>query len=74
MNLKAVMWSLLTYDYKNDFNIVKFAVRKYLEKNSIIVLHDSLKSKNIILESINYIVEESSRRGFQIGVPAECLK
>jgi peptidoglycan/xylan/chitin deacetylase (PgdA/CDA1 family) len=74
MNLKVVMWSLLTYDYKNDINIVKFAVRKYLERNSIIVLHDNLKSKDIILESINYIVKESSRRGFQIGVPAECLK
>lgn len=74
MNLKTVMWSLLTYDYKNDLNVVKFAVKKYLKKNSIIVLHDSLKSKDIIVESINFIVDESSRRGFQIGVPAECLR
>ncbi len=74
MNLKTVMWSLLTYDYKNDINVVKFAVKKYLKKNSIIVLHDSLKSKSVIVESINYIVEESSRRGYQTGVPAECLR
>ncbi len=74
MKLKNVMWSLLTYDFKNDLNVVKFAVNKYLDKNSIVVLHDSLKSKDIITESIDYIVEESSRRGFQIGAPSECLR
>ena len=74
MKLKNVMWSLLTYDFRNDLNVVKFAVNNYLEKNSIVVLHDSLKSKDIIAESIDYIVEESSRRGFQIGAPSECLR
>ena len=74
MNLKNVMWSLLTYDYKNDLNIVKYAVSKYLEKNSIIVLHDSQKSRDIIAASINYITEEILRKGFQIGAPEECLK
>jgi len=74
MNLKNIMWSLLTYDYRNDLNVVKFAVNNYLKKNSIVVLHDSLKSKDIIADSINYIVEETSRKGFQIGVPAECLR
>ncbi len=74
MNLKAVMWSLITYDYKNNIDTVKFAVQRYLRKNSIIVLHDSIKSKEIITASINYIVEEASRKGFQIGAPAECLR
>ena len=74
MNLLNVMWSLLTYDFKNDLKLVKFAVNKYLEKNSIVVLHDSLKSKDIIVESIRYIVDESSRKGFQIGAPSECLR
>lgn len=74
MNLKIVMWSLLTYDYQNDINVVKFAVQRYLRRNSIAVLHDSLKSKDIITESINYIVNECSRKGFQIGAPSECLR
>lgn len=74
MKLKTVMWSLITYDYKNDIDTVKFAVYRYLRKNSIIVLHDSLKSKDIITSSIDYIVEEASRKGFQIGAPAECLR
>jgi peptidoglycan/xylan/chitin deacetylase (PgdA/CDA1 family) len=74
LNQSVVMWSLLTYDYKNDFNLVKFITTKFLKNNSIIVLHDSMKSKGIILDSINTIVEQAAENGFEIGEPAECLK
>lgn len=73
-DMKNVMWTLLTYDYKNDLNIVKFAVQKYLSKDSIIVLHDSNKSKNIIAQAIDFIFKEAKRKGFEIGEPLECLK
>ena len=73
-NLINVMWSLLTYDYKNDLNIVKFALNNYLNKNSIIVLHDSNKSKNIVADSIKIIVEATQKCKYQIGKPSECLK
>lgn len=73
-NLTGVMWSLLTWDYKNSINIVKFAVEKYLRKDSVIVLHDSLKSKDIILDSIKYINDEVNKKGFEFGEPSECLK
>ncbi len=72
--LRNVMWSLLTYDFKNDFNLVKYSVDKYLKSNSIIVLHDSIKSKDIVADSIHYIAEQVERRGFSFGEPAECLK
>lgn len=72
--LVNVMWSLLTYDYKNDINIVKLAVQKYLQGNSIIVLHDSNKSKSIISDSINLIVENAEKKKFTIGTPSECLR
>lgn len=71
--LKNVMWSLLTYDYKNDFSITKFAIEKYLQKNSIIVLHDSNKSKNIILNSISLITENALKKNYQFGRAEECL-
>lgn len=71
--LKNVMWSLLTYDYKNDFSIVKFAVNNYLKNNSIIVLHDSNKSKNIINDSISLIVDEARKNNFQFGDAEQCL-
>lgn len=73
-NLKNVMWSLLTYDYKNNFELVKFAVTNFLEKDSIVVLHDSIKSKNIIRDSISFIVDEAVRKNYKIGAPSECLK
>lgn len=73
-NLKCVMWSLLTEDYKNDFKVVKFAVKNYLMKNSIVVLHDNVKSKDIIKDSINFIVDEASKNGFTFGEPEACLK
>jgi len=72
--LKNVMWSLLTYDYKNDIKIVKFAVDKYLKENSILVLHDSNKSKHIITETIDFIVDKIKTKGYEIGEPSECLK
>ena len=71
--LKNVMWSLLTYDYKNDLSIVKFAIEKYLKPNSIIVLHDSHKSKSIISDSISLIADEVRKKNYQFGGADECL-
>ena len=71
--MKTIMWNLLTYDYQNDFKKVKFAVDKFLKPNSIIVLHDSLKSKNIISDSIKYIYDEAAKHGYQFGGADECL-
>jgi len=71
--LKNIMWSLLTYDYKNDLSIVKFAIEKYLTHNSIIVLHDSNKSKSIISDSISLIADEVRNRDYQFGEADECL-
>ena len=72
--LTNVMWSLLTYDFKDDFSKVKFATEKYLQRDSIVVLHDSLKSSKIIHDSIKIVLEVANKKGFEIGEPAECLK
>lgn len=74
LGLKTVMWSIMTYDFQNDFSKVKFAVDNFLQNNSIIVLHDSLKSKDIIGDSIDYVVESTNKNGFNFGLPEECLK
>lgn len=73
-SLINVMWSLIPYDYKNDFNIISFAVSNYLTNNSIVVLHDNVKSKTIIKKAIDYIIQVSEQKGFTIGEPNECLK
>ncbi len=74
LGMKTVMWSLLTYDYKNDINLVKFTLKKYLKSNSIIVLHDSLKSQQIIIDAIKIIIDEVHNKNFKIGIPGICLK
>ena len=73
-NLNPVMWSLLTRDYKNDINLVKFGVSKYLQSNSIVVLHDSLTTKEIIIDSLKIILEKVNENNFSIGEPSECLR
>lgn len=73
-NLQNVMWSLLTWDYKNDLNIVKFAINKYLQKDSIVVFHDSKKSEKIVIDSLDFLLKKVNERGFTIGEPSECLR
>jgi hypothetical protein len=68
------MWSLLTYDFRGDLSKVKMSVSWCLHNNSIIVLHDNVKSGNILPESIDYIVREAAGKGFLFGDPLECLK
>ncbi|MHC1736928.1 MAG: polysaccharide deacetylase family protein [Ignavibacteriaceae bacterium] len=73
-NMINVMWSVLTLDYKNNINLVKFTVQKYLINNSIVVLHDNIKSKEIIIQAIDKVINEAKNRGYEIGDPAECLR
>ena len=72
--MKCVMWNLITYDYKNDIKRVKFSIDNYLQNNSIIVLHDNNKSSDFIVDSIKYISDKAAAKGFEFGVPEECLK
>ncbi len=71
--MSTVLWSLLTYDYKNDINLVKFAYR-YLKNNSIVVLHDNTKNSSIIENSLYKLFEEVEKNNFKFGSPVECLK
>jgi len=74
IDLTAVLWSLLTYDYKNDFKIVKTSVERYLQGDSIVVFHDSIKSADIIMDSIQFAADEADKKGYKTGGPAECLR
>lgn len=74
LNMKCVMWNLLSYDYENNIDKVKYAIDNYLNENSIIVFHDNIKSNYIIEESLNYTIEQAVRMGFKFGEPEDCLK
>ena len=70
---KCVIWSLLCPDYKNDLNLVKFALR-FLRNNSIIVMHDNLQSEKILLQEVSMLIEKAQELQFEFGDPLECLK
>ena len=74
LNLKCVIWNLLTYDYKNWNEKVKYAIDNYLNENSIIVFHNNAKSDGIIEEALNYTIDFAAKKGCQFGEPEDCLK
>ncbi|NWG27242.1 MAG: polysaccharide deacetylase family protein [Ignavibacteriaceae bacterium] len=74
LKIKCVMWNLLTYDYENNIEKVKYAIDNYLKENSIIVFHDSIKCSDIIEEALNYTIEQAKKKGLKFGEPEECLK
>ena len=74
LNMKCVMWNLLSFDYENNIEKVKYAIDYYLKENSIIVFHDNIKCDDIIEESLNYTIEQANKKGFKFGEPEDCLK
>lgn len=74
LNMKCIMWDLLSYDFENNIEKVKYAIDNYLKENSIIVFHDNIKCNDIIVESLNYTIEQANKKGFKFGEPEDCLK
>lgn len=74
LNLKCIMWTLLTYDFENEIEKVRFAIDVYLNPKSIIVFHDNIKCASIIEIALDYTIEQVGRRNFEFGEPADCLK
>jgi len=73
LELKCVMWNLLTYDFQNDFDKVKYSIDNYLRNDSLLVFHDNKKCVDIIEQSLNYTIEKVSKLGFEFGEPQDCL-
>jgi peptidoglycan/xylan/chitin deacetylase (PgdA/CDA1 family) len=74
LNLKCVMWNLLTYDFENSIKKVQLAINNYLSESSIIVFHNSIKSSDIIEASLNHTIDQAGKKGYQFGEPEDCLK
>ena len=74
LNMKCVMWNLLTYDFENNIEKVKYAIDNYLNENSIAVFHDSINCTDIIEEALNYTIQQAEKKGYEFGEPADCLK
>lgn len=62
------LWDVLTHDYNPRYSAeqVLEVVKRYTRNGSIIVLHDSLKSKDRMLNALPHIIEWLQQEGYQI--------
>lgn len=68
-----MLWSLLTYDYKNDIKIFRQSL-PFLRQNSIVVMHDHPKCAATVHQGLPYLLEKIDKQNFTIGRPEVCLK
>lgn len=73
LNLKIILWNLLTYDYLNKDFIFNFVISK-IKQNSILVFHENKKSFKVLEKYLNLTIHKIHKRRLIIGSPSECLK
>lgn len=62
------LWDVLTHDYNPRYSVQKMLsiVQRYTRNGSIIVFHDSLKSKDRILQALPLVIEWLQAQGYEI--------
>lgn len=67
---KICLWDVLTHDYNPCYTEEKMLeiVKRYVRNGSIIVFHDSLKSKDRMLKVLPSVIEWLQRAGYEFGV------
>jgi peptidoglycan-N-acetylglucosamine deacetylase len=63
-DMKMMLWTFLTGDHTGDFASLKRLTDSYLEKNSIIVMHENKKSAGIFDQSLEHIVKTSKEKNY----------
>ena len=64
------LWDVLTHDYNPHYSVDKMlaVVKRYTRNGSILVMHDSLKSKDRMLEALPQIIEWLQSNGYKMGI------
>jgi peptidoglycan-N-acetylglucosamine deacetylase len=62
--MKLMLWSFLSGDHTGDFAKVRRLTDSYLEKKSIIVMHDNAKSLPVLGQSLELIVKKAADKHF----------
>ena len=62
------LWDVLTHDYNPCYSAEKIVsiVRRYTRNGSIIVFHDSIKSKERMLEALPQVLEWLQTQGYEM--------
>ena len=64
------LWDVLTHDYNAHYSVEKMlaVVKRYTRNGSILVMHDSLKSKDRMLVALPQIIEWLQSKGYKMGI------
>jgi len=64
---RIILWSVLSYDYNRKLSKTRVwkNVRSSIRNNDIVLFHDSIKSKENMLYSLNNTLSFFSERGYQ---------
>lgn len=67
------LWDVLTHDYNPCYTVDKMlsVVKRYTRNGTILVMHDSLKSMDRMLEALPKIIEWLQANGYEMGVLGE---
>lgn len=62
------LWDVLTHDYNPRYSVEKMlsVVKRYTRNGSIIIMHDSIKSRDRMLEALPLIIDWLQQEGYRI--------
>ncbi len=62
------LWDVLTHDYNPRYSVEKIlsVVKRYTRNGSIIVMHDSIKSRDRMLKVLPLVIEWLQSEGYQL--------
>ncbi len=66
--MQMMLWSLLTGDHTGDFAAVRRITNSYLERNTILVMHDNRKASVVFDQSLEHIVNLAEERHFDFSL------
>lgn len=67
---EIIMWDLITHDYNKRFTPDRILrkIKRYTRNGSIVVFHDSIKSRNNMLTALPNAIEFWNSKGYRFGL------
>ena len=68
MGYTIYLWDVLTHDYNPQYDVAHIlsVVQRYVRNGSIITFHDSLKSKDRMLEALPLVIQWLQSQGYSL--------
>lgn len=74
LEMKTVMWSLLSWDFRDEIKSVTRIIDRYIKTGNIMVFHNNPNTCPKIKEILDFTYSKIISENLKIGDPATCLK